>query len=170
MRADNSRHIIAAARHRTDQARQRAIAALRRMDTTGKPVSFDSVARQAGVSRSWLYTQNDLRSQIERLRERGRPAGPPQVPDRQRASGDSLLRRLEAATSGIRQLRKENQELREALARSLGERRTADILGHTSRHDTPNKNPAKIIDPYLNHSSEAASNTPSTSHPCSSEP
>lgn len=35
MRADNSRHIIAAARHRTDQTRQRAIAALRRMDATG---------------------------------------------------------------------------------------------------------------------------------------
>ncbi len=47
MRADNSRHIIAAARRRAEQARQRAITALRRMDATGQPVTFDAVAASA---------------------------------------------------------------------------------------------------------------------------
>ena len=36
MRADNSRHIVAAARRRAEQARQRAITTLRRMDATGQ--------------------------------------------------------------------------------------------------------------------------------------
>ena len=41
MRADNSRHVIAAARRRAEQTRGRAVAALRRMDATGQRISFD---------------------------------------------------------------------------------------------------------------------------------
>jgi len=103
------------------------------MDTAGAPVNFDAVARHARVSRSWLYTQPDLRTQIERLRARHRPArSPAAVPDRQRATEASQLRRLEAATARIRQLEADNRQLRDALAHALGDRRTADILGNTS--------------------------------------
>ena len=148
MLADNSRHVIAAARRRAGQTRQRAIAALRRMDATGQRITFNAVAREASVSRSWLYAQDDLRAQIERLRQR-HPAAPPAPvpPQRQRASDSSLLRRLEAATSRIRHLEADNQQLRDALARALGERRAADVLGQTSGRDTPKNNSSKIIGP-----------------------
>jgi hypothetical protein len=39
----------------------------------------------------------------------------------------------------------ENQQLREALALALGERRTADVLGNT--HDTPRKKSNTLIGP-----------------------
>jgi hypothetical protein len=133
MRADNSHHIVAAARRRAEQTRQRAIAALRQMDATGQRISFDAVAREAHVARSWLYTQQDLRSEIERLRQQ-HPA--PSPPRRQHASDQSLLRRLEVATARIRHLEAGNQRLRRDLARALGERRAADIVGQASR-DTP---------------------------------
>ena len=68
MRADNSHHIVAAARRRATATRRRAIAALRRMDNAGQPISFDALAREAKVSRSWLYAQPDLRAEIDRLR------------------------------------------------------------------------------------------------------
>ena len=99
------------------------------MDATGQRITFDAVAREACVSRSWLYAQDDLRAEIERLRQRN-PAAPstPVPPQRQRASDSSLLRRLEAATSRIRYLEADNQQLRDALARALGERRAADVL------------------------------------------
>jgi hypothetical protein len=32
------------------------------------PVSFTGVAKAAGISRSWLYLQDDLREEIVRLR------------------------------------------------------------------------------------------------------
>ena len=78
MRADNSAHIIAAARRRSDDARRRAVSALRSLDSDGQPVTFSTVASAAGVSRSWLYAQDDLREQIGRLRTRQQqaPASP----------------------------------------------------------------------------------------------
>jgi Family of unknown function (DUF6262) len=130
MRADNSRHIVTAARDRATATRRRALAAIRRMDNTGQPISFDTVAREGQVSRSWLYTQPDLRTEIERLRARTDP-GPTghRLPDRQRASDASLRRRLDVAAERNRQLEAENRHLREALAVALGEQRAASIIG-----------------------------------------
>jgi hypothetical protein len=56
MRADNSHHIVTAARRRATATRHRAIAALRRMDNAGQLISFDAVAREGHVSRSWSTT------------------------------------------------------------------------------------------------------------------
>ena len=128
MRADNSAYLIAAARRRSDDARRRAVTALRSLDADGQLVTFSTIASAAGVSRSWLYAQDDLREQIGRLRARQHqtPSSPP-VPDRQRATPASLLRRLEAATVRIRVLESDNRQLRDALERALGEQRTAAI-------------------------------------------
>jgi hypothetical protein len=123
MRADNTRHIIDAARQRRELTRAKAIQALRTLDAAGTPVTFETVARTAAVSRSWLYAQPDIRAEIERLRAAYRHAPAAPVPDRQRASDASLRRRLEAATQRNRNLAEENRQLREQLARALGEAR-----------------------------------------------
>ncbi len=142
MPADNSRHLRAAARRRSKDTRQRALTALRRLDAAGAPITFDTVAREAAVSRSWLYAQTDLRSEIERLPDRHRPASPATVvPDRQRATDASLLRRLEAATERIERLEQDNRQLRDALAQALGQQRAGRILGRTGTRDTPGRTP-----------------------------
>ena len=146
MRADNSHHIVTAARHRAAATRRRALAAIRRMDNAGQPISFDAVARAAQVSRSWLYNQPDLRAEIERLRARRDPRPTePSLPDRQRASDASLRRRLEVATERNRQLEAENRHLLEALAAALGEQRVASIVGQLG--DTPRKKSQPVIGP-----------------------
>ena len=127
MRADNTRHLIAAARQRHELTRAKAIQALRTLDAAGAPVTFETVANQAGVSRSWLYAQPDLRAEIEQLRTAHRRAPASPVPARQRATDASLHRRLEAATAEIRRLRQENHQLRDQLAHALGERRAAAV-------------------------------------------
>jgi hypothetical protein len=135
MRADNSRHIIAAAKRRGEYTRAKAIQAVRTLDAQGVPVTFQTVAQHAGVSRSWLYAQPDLRAEIDRLRAAHRRAPALPVPTRQRASDASLLRRLEAAQQRIRQLTEENRRLREHLAQALGQQRTSHSVrgrtGHT---------------------------------------
>ena len=87
MRADNSHHVVDAARRRARATRRSAVAALRRMNEAGMPITFDSLAREAGVSRSWLYNQPDLRAEVERLRDRPHPAADRRVPDRSGAFG-----------------------------------------------------------------------------------
>jgi len=107
------------------------------------------VASEAGVSRSWLYAQPDLRAQIEQLRARNhqRPATAA-PPERQRATDTSLLRRLEAAADRIRRLEQDNQQLRAALAQALGEHRQATITGRRAPgRDTPNKPPGTNLKP-----------------------
>jgi hypothetical protein len=148
MRADNTRHLLAASRRRTEDTRLRAVSALRRMDAAGDSITFETLAREAGISRSWLYAQHDLRAEIQRLRDRQRPRSPTAVPpDRQRATDASLLRRLHAATDRIARLEDDNRQLRDALAAALGHRRTAAILGRRDGSDTPNSNHPKVIGP-----------------------
>ena len=59
-----------AAARRHELTRSRAVQALRELDRAGVPVTFTGVAKAARVSRSWLYTQPDISSQIRRLRQR----------------------------------------------------------------------------------------------------
>ena len=123
MRADNSIHLATAARQRHEHTRAKAIAAMHELDRAGATLTFESVARHAGVSRSWIYTQPDLKDEIRRLRAQRRPEPSAPIPARQRASDDSLRRRLEIANRRNRELADENQRLRRQLAHALGQLR-----------------------------------------------
>ncbi|WP_219419484.1 DUF6262 family protein [Pseudonocardia nigra] len=124
MRPDPTAGMITAARRRSELTRAKAIRALRELDGSGAPISFEAVAHAAGVSRSWLYAQADLRAEIERLRQATRRAPAPPVPAIQRASDASLLARLQVMTERNRQLAEENQRLRRQQAHALGDQRT----------------------------------------------
>ncbi len=123
MRPDNASLIIAAAQRRHELTRAKAIQALRELDHAGSPVTFEIVARAAGVSRSWLYRQPDIRAQVDRLRAATMRAPSPSIPASQRASDSSLLRRLNQASQRNRELAEENKQLRRQLARALGQQR-----------------------------------------------
>ena len=129
MHADNSRHLHAATKRRQDATRDRADAALQRLHTDGQPLSIAGLARAAGVTRSWIYTQPDLLTAL-----RSTPAAhptPTQLP-RTYASEDSWKRRLELAHARIRELNAEVQTLRNQLARTHGQLRAQRTLGSAS--------------------------------------
>ena len=114
--------LTAAARQRAHDTRDRAVEALRLLDTSGEPVTYTRVAQAANVSRSWLYRQPDLRREIDRLRT-GQHTTTTPVPSAQRASTDSIRRRLEASHDEIQRLKEENRLLRDQVARRFGEQR-----------------------------------------------
>jgi negative regulator of sigma E activity len=118
--------LATAAARRHELTRAKAIQALRELDRAGTPVTFASVAAAALISRSWLYTQPDLRGQIQELRNAAAPSAPA-LPARQRASDPSLRARLTAALERNRQLAEENTRLRRQLARALGDQRHARL-------------------------------------------
>src|SRR3982751_1230700 len=116
--------IITAARQRHELTRAKAIQALRELDRAGTPITFEIVAH-AGVSRSWLYTQADIRAEIQRLRDTTRRAPTPSIPAAQRTSDSSAQARLQAAVQRNRALAEDNRRLRRQLAQALGQQRQA---------------------------------------------
>jgi hypothetical protein len=89
-------------------------------------VTFAGVAQAAGISRSWLYTQPDISSQIRRLRQSANGAASAgAVPAGQRSTDASLRARLATALDRNKQLTDENARLRRQLARALGDQRSA---------------------------------------------
>lgn len=126
MRADNSRHIRQAAERRHELTRSKAVAALRELQNQGGAVTFEAVAAAAGVSRSWLYTQVDLRTVIIGLRD-DRPRPP--RPSRSSASPESLRARLNASLERNRDLSAEIEHLRHQLALALGHSRRRNASG-----------------------------------------
>jgi cell division protein FtsB len=113
----------AAARH--ELAVTRARRALLELDREGAAISFQAVARRAGVSRQWLYTQPELREQIERLRDQPRSKADG-VPARQRATEASLRQRIQSLRAENRRLREENASLKDELAIAYGHQRAAN--------------------------------------------
>lgn len=124
MKPDNSDYLR---RWRLEQAAERSKrvkAVLDRSRRAGETISFTGVAREAGVSRSWLYESpfaDDIRSQR---------ADPPVHRQRSEpASAASLRARLTAALEDNQRLRAELQDLRRQLSLALGENR-ADSRRH----------------------------------------
>jgi hypothetical protein len=125
VRADNTTNLITAAKRRHELTRAKAIRTLRELDQTGTPVTFETVASEAEVSRSWLYTQPDIWAEIQRLRVIGKRTPSSPIPARQRTTESSLLRRLEVANNRNRELTEENQRIRRRLEQALGQLRAA---------------------------------------------
>ena len=99
----------------------RAANAIRALDRRGEVVSFASVARCSGVSRSFLNKVPELGTEIRRLRT-GRSQGP-RVPSGQRMSDDSKDARISQLSNTNRKLREEVTWLREQNAVLLGKLR-----------------------------------------------
>lgn len=112
-----------AAARRHELTRSKAIQALRELDRAGAPVTFTSVAAAAGISRSWLYTQPDIASHIQRLRHATSGTPATAIPAAQRSGEASLRARLSAALQRNHALADENARLRRQLARALGDQR-----------------------------------------------
>jgi hypothetical protein len=123
---DRVERLREAAQARHEATLRRAKNALQSMTRRGEPVTFRRVAETAGVSRSWLYRQQELREEINRLRHRsqGRPG---LLPSAERVSVDSLRQQMRTYRDEITRLQTENQELREELARRLGADRVAAV-------------------------------------------
>jgi predicted DNA-binding transcriptional regulator AlpA len=121
---DNA-HLIVQAAHEAQATLGRARQALKRLDRSGAIINVNTVAQAASVSRSWIYRHPAVRAEIDNLRTtRPRPGSSP-PPSAQRASTESLKRRLESALGDIGRLRTENAALQDQVAKMFGEQRVA---------------------------------------------
>jgi Family of unknown function (DUF6262) len=114
--------LAAAAARKRAGAVDRAVRAMQAMDSAGEAITFQAVARTAGVSRQWLYEQPELRAEIERLRNRSTD-GACGVPSSQRAGEASLRQRNRDLLDENAQLRSDNAQLKRELAVVYGQQR-----------------------------------------------
>ena len=121
-RADNSSFLAQANARRHQAALSAAHRAIEQLQRQGRAVSFSSIAQSAGVSRGWLYRQDQIRDLISRQQALKPPAA--RRAAAHRATADSLRQRLDAARAENTRLRAENRTLRDQLARHLGLQRT----------------------------------------------
>ncbi len=124
---DHTDQLRQSAQDRHDATLAKAATALRSFASAAEPVTFGSLARAAGVSRSWLYRQPELRKQIEQLR-RLAPSRPSKESAPQRASEDSNRQKLAIYRAELTRLQAENRQLRGQLARKLGAERAAAVI------------------------------------------
>src|SRR6476659_9773396 len=134
MRHDNSHHLLAAAQRRRADTLERARKALHELGETGQQRTVTQIAAHAGVSRSWLYAQPELRDQLRQLTPTPQPteSAAPQV---ERSSETSLRQRLTLAHERIRELDNDNRHLRDQIALLHGQLR-ANRIAATPVTDT----------------------------------
>ncbi|MBS2531977.1 hypothetical protein KGQ20_04260 [Catenulispora sp. NF23] len=121
---DNSRYLKADAAARHLDCVARVMEAIEAAKRDGAPFTVSGIARQAGVSRTFLHdpAQRDLLDCI-RQSTTGRTVTAPLVPSAQRISTRSHETVVTALKNANEKLREQNAQLRDELAHALGDLR-----------------------------------------------
>jgi hypothetical protein len=130
--AERADRIRTAAATRSLDATARAGRALRELHHRGAEVNFAAVAAIASVSRQFLYTNPELREEIDRLRGEQRTTLSRTAVE-ERASDASTRTRLRAVLDDNQRLREENARLREELGVAHGTVRELQLARRTGR-------------------------------------
>jgi hypothetical protein len=123
MSRGNPENLRAAARRKSENATRRADQAIRQLINNGQPITFRSVARTAGCSIDFVYSNPDIRARIEHLRAQQQDSSPDRSPrDDARVSDSSIVRTLTVQLAELKaRYHREVTELRTALAAAQGE-------------------------------------------------
>lgn len=115
----NTTGLKQSARLRSEQAMERALAALRFMDAADREINFRTVASEAKVSTAWLYGQEELRVRIMRSRKTASHMAPPASAsqERERLSRQNIVATLRLR---IKALEEKNRELTMLLELAYG--------------------------------------------------
>ena len=118
----NTSGMVAHAHRRKQEKRTRVDEVIARLLRERQTINFNTVARAAGVSKAYLYSQPDLRERIEALRQQGleealreRVAHP--TAGKTDASKDLVIL---AKDRRIKELEAENRQLKKQLQVALG--------------------------------------------------
>lgn len=66
----NTEEIVRLAKEKSDRTKANVEKVLSRMSVEGKSINFNSVSKEANVSKSWLYKDDGVRRRIEELRSK----------------------------------------------------------------------------------------------------
>ena len=99
--------------------------AIKRLTKDSRAINFNSVAKEAGVTKATLYNHSDIRERIEILRDQQEKAYSNARVKRDEANQNavisSLRRRIEKLEERIKELEDENKKLRKDESKNLAD-------------------------------------------------
>lgn len=109
--ADNTKHLEAGWKRRSEEAKEKAFRAIEKIRKNGGSVNFNSVHVESGLSKNYLYTNDEIRSLIEaeRDKEQARSEAYHKKYDKTSKSKDVVI---ESKDKYIAKLLAENESLR----------------------------------------------------------
>ena len=116
MRTDNSHHLRDAAQRKHEECLERVTTAIHEADRLRRPVTVQGIAKVAGVSASWIYTQPDVYDAIRSRRSESDRHRSVRVPNGQKAGPSSQQKRIELLALRLRETVEDNERLRRELA------------------------------------------------------
>ncbi len=162
---------------RSQEALQRTDAAINRLVKEGKKITFQSVAKAAGVSVAYLYKYDSIKQRIDQLRKQQFPIKG--LPPKQKASDDSKTAIIKTLKERIKKLEAENRGLRDHIEVAQGvAMQVADLKQQVEIFKAENSQLKEQLDECLtskstNRSTKAKSKITSSSQkktPLSSKP
>lgn len=121
-REEQIRHLHEERKRKTKEKVENAI---KRLTKDSKAINFNSVAKEAGVTKATLYNHSDIRERIEFLRDQQEKAYSNARVKRDEANQDamnaSLRRRIKKLEERIEELEDENKKLRKTESTELAD-------------------------------------------------
>src|SRR5699024_4544625 len=106
------------AKQKSQKTREKVDNAISKFSIEGKAINFNSIAKEANVSKSWLYKEHDIRQRIESLRERQITSNVVSKPKKISRSEENLIKILKRR---VMELEKENKKLQNQIQKLYGD-------------------------------------------------
>jgi len=115
----NTEGIKKHARRKSEETARKVDEAIQRLIKAKEKINFNSVALEAGVSKSYLYTHQGIRERIENLRKQQEAVpSPKQIKREMTSAGKDII--IAAKNKRIKELETENRRLKEELKKLRG--------------------------------------------------
>lgn len=113
----NTDGLAKAARIRRQETIQRVSSAIKSLEKNGKTINFNSVSKQSGVGKTWLYKEKEVRERISKIRQNTAPIK--KISDNFNSeSKDAVIKMLK---NHIKEMEGENKELKKQIEFLYGE-------------------------------------------------
>ncbi|MEH7491273.1 DUF6262 family protein [Neobacillus niacini] len=115
----NTEAVVAYAKKKKEDTIEKVEQAINQLIKQNVRINFNTVTTAAGVSKSYLYNQPELRERIETLRKQQREIKSPKIV-RKNMSDENKDSLIQVFRDRIRELEKENKQLKDEIKRVNG--------------------------------------------------
>ncbi|MCU5092054.1 DUF6262 family protein [Bacillus toyonensis] len=115
----NTEEIVRLAKLKTNRTREGVEKAISKLSLEGKVINFNTVAKEANVSKSWLYKEQDIRKRIESLRKQQQNHSSTRSMVKKNSRSEEVL--IKTLKMRIRELEGENTKLKNQIQKLYGE-------------------------------------------------